>query len=232
MKRLLARWQAQSPSVRNRIATSACVGLTVFYAGLIWPFTHKRLGELEYQQEKQTVRLKSSGKAAAPAAAPDLGGFSPMEARREQQKLGESITMLEAEQQRLDQRFVALDDLESLQALKSELTRLAEAGDMEVQVLEHIYLRKEDRDRPPTVELLQEAAAANPYKRPLLRLKARASYRGLMHFLDGLAGLSHIAAPVWSDIEVNSEKAAPDTNPLRGGNTPKQWLEVEIRLAV
>ena len=82
------------------------------------------------------------------------------------------------------------------------------------------------KEKPPSAQLLREAAAANPYKRPLLRMRARASYRGLMQFLNGLTALPYIAAPVWSNVSVGMERHPETKLPTR------QWLEVEIRFAV
>jgi len=233
MKPLSSRWKNLPPRQRHFWAGGLCGALALLYGLLLWYPGRQALQKLQYQEEKMAVRLKTSGKSdGKPPAVLDLGGLNPGQARQELERVHNSLGQLEAEQQRLNGRFIPLEDLESLQALKSELTRLAESGDMEVVALEHIYREEEDRDRPPTVELLKEAAQANPYKRPLLRLKARASYRGLMQFLDGLGSLTHIAAPVWSQIQVQSAKPNPDGNPLQGSSTPKQWLEVEIRLAV
>jgi hypothetical protein len=237
LSQLTAFWNHFTPAERNQAVGALCFLLVLFYGLLLWYPDHKQLGDLIYKQQKQAVRDRTADKGNASKGKNralqnfNIDGLDVQATRKEFAQAQSSLNTLETEQTRLMARFVPLEDLESLQALKSELASLAESGDMEVIALEHIYRRADDRDRPPTLELLKEASAANPYKRPLLRLQARASYRGLMQFLDGLPKLSKIAAPVWSDISVKTERLTPD-DPLSSISTPRQWLEVEIRLAI
>ncbi|MDR0528997.1 MAG: type II secretion system protein M [Zoogloeaceae bacterium] len=222
-RKLALRWAKFSPAERHQIAGAASFMIALCYALLIWAPGDKRLGELVYKEQKQSIRSRSANKAEEELKKNNMAGLNPQAIQLDLARARASLERQEAELERLLARFVPLEDLESLQMLKAELTRLAENGDMEVIALEHIYRRPEERDRPPTLELLKESMTANPYKRPLLRLKARASYWGLIAFLDGLSGLSHVAAPVWSDVSVKSD-AAP--------NSTRQWLEMEIRLAI
>ncbi|MDR2164930.1 MAG: hypothetical protein LBO79_04725 [Zoogloeaceae bacterium] len=215
---------------RTQLSLAACFVIALFYGLLGWMPTHKKIGEEQYKAAKQAARLKSSGKPEQTLSRIPAG-FDITRAKQELETIQASLEKLERERARFERRFLPLDDLESLQLLKSELTRLAESGDMEVLALEHIYARAEDRERPPTLELLKEASQ-NAYQRPLLSLKARASYRGLMQFLDGLDTLTYAAAPVWSNIAVKTGKTAGSSDSLNNSAQVKQWLEVEIRLAV
>lgn len=227
MSPLFKHWQALSTRDRN-VAVALAVALLIgLYALLAWPHSGGRLKEMEYQQQKQRARQKAgAGRPAATQALPDLGGQSPEQARKELDALRARIEDLKARQTALRARLLNLDDTEGMLALKSQLISLAENGDMEVQSLEHVFVREGDQNRPPTPELLAEAAGRNPYKRPLIRLKARASYRGLMQFLGGLGRLDHIAAPVKADVRV---KSAPAGTPA---TSPQQWLEVELQFAI
>jgi type II secretory pathway component PulM len=234
---LAAFWHHFTPAERHQTVGALCFLLALFYGLLFWYPDHKQLGDLTYKQQKQAVRDRTAAKANSDPTKNkalqnfNIDGLDVQATRQELARAQASLATLDTEQTRLMARFVPLEDLESLQALKSELARLAESGDMEVTALEHIYRRPDDRERPPTLELLKEASAANPYKRPLLRLQARASYRGLMEFLDGLPKLSKIAAPVWSDITVKTDRPSRD-KPLNSLGVSRQWLEVEIRLAI
>ncbi|MDR3086379.1 MAG: hypothetical protein LBU45_00255 [Azoarcus sp.] len=236
INRAAALWNRFSPAERHQIVGAACFLIALCYGLLIWMPGNKQLGDLTYKEQKQNARARTSDKAGDALKGFSFDSLDVAATREELTRARKSLAALETERNRLLGRFVPLEDLETLQSLKSELTRLAERGDMEITALEHIYRRKEDRDRPPTLELLKDASEGNPYKRPLLRLKARASYRGLMAFLDGLSKLSKAAAPVWSDIGVKIEDAGKHGSPPGGpGNTfssPKQWLEVEIHLAI
>ena len=243
LHRVAARWARFSGGERHQIVGAGCFLMALCYGLLLWMPGNKQLGDLIYKEQKQNARARASDKAGEGLKGFSFDGLDLAATREELTRARKSRVALETERERLLGRFVPLEDLETLQSLKSELTRLAESGDMEITALEHIYRRKEDRDRPPTLELLKDASEGNPYKRPLLRLKARASYRGLMEFLDGLSKLSKVAAPVWSDIGVKIEEA--DSAQHRRGSvprntfgdpgglgSPRQWLEVEIHLAI
>ncbi|MDR1853635.1 MAG: hypothetical protein LBR05_01865 [Azoarcus sp.] len=232
-QRVARFWWHFSAAERHQLVGAACFLIALCYGLLIWYPANKQLGELIYKEQKQAVRNRTSMQANAALKDFNFDGLDIEATRKELEQARASLSTLEAERNRLVARFLPLEDLESLQALKTELTRLAASGDMEITALEHIYQRAEDRERAPTLELLKSAAASNPYKRPLLRLKARASYRGLMEFLDGLTRLSRIAAPVWSDVSVRAEdEAARAANVIGNPGAPRQWLEVEIRLAI
>jgi hypothetical protein len=191
------------------------------------------MGTLIYQEQKQAARLRAAEKSKAALKSFNMDGLDTQATQRELATVRESFEALEAERARVNARFTSLDDLETLQSLKSEHTRLAESGDMEIIALEHIYPQREGRDLPPTPALLKSASEGNRYKRPLLSLRARASYWGLMAFLDGLPALSRIAAPVWSNISVKVGKTSRGNEDTFGvSEVPKQWLEVEIHLAI
>lgn len=227
MNGLYQRWQAFSPRNRNVALVLAVALLIGLYVMLAWPHSGGRLKEMEYQQQKQRARQKAgNGKQVNAQTLPDLGGQSPEQARKELGTLRSRIEELKARQVALRARLLNLDNTEGMLNLKSQLITLAESGDMEVQSLEHVFIRDGDQNRPPTPERLAEAAGRNPYKRPLIRLKARASYRGLMQFLSGLGNLEHIAAPVKADIRVRS---APSGTPT---TAPQQWLDVELQFAI
>lgn len=228
LRQARAAWSRLSAKDKNTYTAVAGAVVAAVYFALLWPLAHQRLTRMEYDLEKQAVREKNAAKQqAAPAAPPpNLGGRNPKEAERELEALHSQLEETRAEVARLHAAFVPLDDTLAMNALKTGLTRLAEAGDMEVLALEHVYLRTEDKDRPPSVELIREAAQGNPFKRPLVVMRARASYRGLMQFLAGLSSLPYVAAPVWSDIAVQVER------PAEGRSAGRQWLEVKIRFAV
>lgn len=223
-----AAWQKQ-PDKEKHTYTTVVIGMVIaIYFGLIWPLAHNRLSKLAYDMEKQAVRERLAAKqpAAQPTPAPSLGGKNQSEARRELGDLHQQLAQIGNEVSRLKGAFVPLDDSLAMNAMKSGLTGLAEAGDMEVIALEHVYLRAEDKDVPPTPRLLKEAAENNPFKRPLIVMRAKASFRGLMQFLDGLAALPYVAAPVASEISVQIERDPKTDQPIR------QWLDVKIKFAI
>lgn len=221
-------WEKRSGKERNLIVAGIALGLVAVYGVTLFPLAGKRIEKLEYDMEKLQVRNRNAAKAEAKpfVAPPGLSGKNPAEAERELRALRQQMDESANELRTLRAQFVALDDSLAMNALKSGLTSLAEAGDMEVTAIQHVVLRREDKDKAPTPEMLKEAAEANPYKRPLLEMQARASFRGLMQFLDGLHQLPYVAAPVASSIVVAVERNPQTNAPIR------QWLEVRIRFAI
>lgn len=221
-------WDKRSSKERNLFVAAAGFALIVIYGVAFFPLSAKKIDKLSYDLEKIAIRNKSAAKAdAAPLVPPPaLMGKSQIEAERELREIQRQVEVISAELRTLKAQFVPFDDSLSMNALKSGLTSLAEAGDMEVTAIQHVVLRKEDADKPPTPEILKEAAQSNPFKRPLIEMRARASFRGLMQFLDGLSQLPFVAAPVASSISVVVERNPQTNAPIR------QWLEVRIKFAV
>ena len=221
-------WTAKKPGEKNLHVVIAGIVATAIYFVAIHPLAAKQIDKIRYDMEKQKAREKVSSKQQGKAPPPPLafGGKSLKDAEKELETLRARLDETRAAVQALNAAFVPLDDTLAMNALKTGLTSLAEAGDMEVLAVEHIYLRPEDKDRPPTPQLIADAARSTPFQRPLLLMRARASYRGLMQFLFGLTELPYVASPVWSDISVGVERHPETKLPVR------QWLEVKIRFAV
>ncbi len=228
MKRWIEHWQRLPADVRRTLLIGLVALLAVFYAGYLWK-TNKALGEVRYALEKQEARNRSLGpRAKLPPAM--LGSDDPTRIARELKTLQERLAQADQSAYNLRRQFLdyqRADAPEQLQALKDQLTRLAEAGDMELIGLTHVFARKEDRDRAASIELLRQAAQANRFGRPLLQLRTRASYAGLMAFLRGLETLPWVVSPVSTDISVRSDERVRDE---RG--EPMQWLDVEFQLAI
>ena len=156
---------------------------------------------------------------------PRLSGRSPSSLAKEVKNLESQLLIQRERLANLEPQFASLDDLEDHQQLRSAITALASISDMEMLKLEQKGVRKEEVGIAPTPERIKVIAAINPYKRPLLTFEARASYRGLMQFLDGLADLPFKVSPVRISVEVKTD--------AKDGQPPKrQWLEVALDLAL
>lgn len=228
---IAAFWLRFSLGERHQLVGAACFLIVLCYGLLLWYPGQKKMSTLAYQEQKQAMRFRAVKKGHAALKNFNMDGLDVQATRRELAAVRESFNALKTERKRLSTRFTSLEDLEAVQALKSELTRLAESGDMEVTALEHIYPSSEDKKLPPTPKLLKRASEGNRYRRPLLNLKARSSYWGLMAFLDGLSSLSRVAAPVWSSISVKTGKVKR-SGAFGVNEVSLQWLEVEIHLAI
>ena len=221
-----ASWRAQPRKNQNAILVIVSLLLVAVYFSVFWSRSHGKRQDIEYSLAKQAIRNRKSGTASqVKPSAQDVIQDSPARLGQDLEKLDRQLEQVRADRLYWRERFLDLENpevLKALQTLKMGITRLAESGDMEIQSLEHVFRNEGERDRPATVERLQTSVAQNPYSRPLLRFKARASYRGLMQFLHGLEGLPHVVAPVRSNIEVKVDNS----------DGQRVWLDVEFDLAV
>ncbi|MDR1936195.1 MAG: hypothetical protein LBS49_11570 [Candidatus Accumulibacter sp.] len=237
---LWKNWTSRKPGEKNLHVAVVAVILAALYFVALYPMAAKEVNIVSYNMEKARARAKANAPKTGPGArgraAPNaLGGPSRGNPEKELETLRLKLEEARAAVGALRGSYVPLDDSLAMNVLKTGLTALAEAGDMEVLSIEHVYARAEDKNRPPTPQLLQEAARGNAFQRPLLVMRARASYRGLMHFLLGLVDLPYVAAPVWSDISVaagGKSSPAPAREPTPASAATRQWLDVTIRFAV
>jgi hypothetical protein len=222
---LAARWRVLKPEERKRYVLALSVillgGLALFHALVTTPTQLK--AERDLIRVKGRVSLLDKQKATPPV--PRLSGKSPMVLAREVQGLETRLVDQRARLTDLEPRFLGIDDLDGQQQQRLAITALAGSADMEMLTLEQKGIRKEEKHLAPTPERMRALAEANLYKRPLLHFEARASYRGLMQFLDGLSTMNHAVSPVWLSVEVKTD--------AREGKAPsRQWLEVAADLAL
>lgn len=223
--RLLTRWEAMPAGERKRVPMVSALLLlgafAVFHAFVTMP----RLYKAETDLNRLRGRAEQMRASAKKPAAPRRSARSPAALARDLAEIEASLAREDKRLQALRMRFADLGNLAEHQQLRLGLSDLANNSDIEVIRIETLGIRREEQARAPTVERLLTTAEHNPSKRPLLRLQARASYRGLMQFLDGLSGLPHVASPVKVKVEVKTD-ATEDTAATR------QWLEVDLELAL
>lgn len=217
----VSRWKKLPRQHQNQhliiffIISLVLCATAVFYSGAQ---TDGAKMELAKQQKKN----KTS--SAAPTLSGDISaGTTIDELNTSLAALQKALNEARAREAHLHTRLAPNNDLQAQQTLKSAITALAYDNDMILEQLDDVGLSKEEREAPPN-EARWGKLARNAYQRPLLNFKARASYRGLMHFLDGLKQLPFMVAPVRFDIEVKYEKDA--------SGVLKQWLFVSMDLSL
>ena len=222
--RLTQRWQAMPAAERKRalITTVLLVfaGYAMFHAFVTMPEAKKLATDLNRARGRAQLAKESARKQR-----PVTPTRSPFLLERD---LGALKQVLAEQTRRLDTvrtRFADLENLAEHQQLRLGLADLANRSDIEVLSFETVGIRREEQHKAPTVERLREMAQSNRYQRPLLNMRARASYRGMMDFLDGLARLPHQVSPVRVNVQVktNGDEHTPAT---------RQWLELELDLAL
>ncbi|MFT3822167.1 MAG: hypothetical protein QM750_31875 [Rubrivivax sp.] len=218
------RWQRLSPADRRRVPLVLGIllvaGVLLAHALLTLPARTKATQDLS-RVRGRTQQVKNAPKAPPPR----WTGRLPAALGREVAGLKAELERQRARLDDLAPRFAPVDDLEANRQLQEALTRLADDSGLDLELLETRGLKKEERALAPTVQRQMQLAQANPYKRPLVRLQARASYRGLMQFLGGLQGLPYTVSPVWLSLEAKTDAPA-------GGRPRLQWLQVTMDLTL
>ncbi|MDQ5887748.1 MAG: hypothetical protein RL210_331 [Pseudomonadota bacterium] len=225
LERLQRQWQILPEAERRRVPLIVCLLLAGAYLAFYSLVTAPQISKLQGDINRLSGRLKKSATVSTPAPVVRGSGKLPAELQQELRLVEQHLQQQQRHLQQLQARLAPLDRLADHQALRLALTELANGADIEVLRLETKGLPKEEQRQAPSVERLRELAQKNPYGRPLLRLEARASYRGLMQFLDGLADLPFMASPVAIRIEVKTDGS--DTTPAT-----RQWLEMAVDLAL
>jgi hypothetical protein len=225
LQRLRTAWHKMPAAERRRAVAAAALLSLGSYAAFHGLVSSPRLVAAQHNLGR-VQQLADKARTAAPApTAPRRSQKTPAQLARDLTLLQDKLGSQRARLISLEQRFARLDQLEEHQALRLGLTELANSADIEVMSLENKGLRREDQRLMPTLDRLREMAAKNVFRRPLLRLTARASYRGLMDFLDGVARLPHVVSPVWIKVEVKTDATADEPATM-------QWLELTLDLAL
>lgn len=221
---LRARWQRLSAADRRRVPL--LLGIALLAALLLLHALATLPERTKTTQDLARLRGRAQQLQSAPRVAPPRWtGKSPAALAREVAGLRAELQQQRARLAELEPRFAPLDDLQPSRRLLEALTRLAEQSGLDIELLETRGLTREDRLQAPSLQRLQQLAQANPYKRPLVRLQARASYRGLMQLLDGLQAMPYLVSPVWLSLEVKTEAPA-------AGRPRLQWLQLTMDLTL
>jgi len=223
--RVAERWTNLPAAERNRALLAAALLALGAYAGFHAFVTMPELIKARGDLTRLQGRARNLDRVPAAASKPRASRRLPVQLQQDLAALEAELAAQRTRLATLQGRFARLDHLADHQAQRLALTELANAADIEVIKLESKGVRREDQRLAPTPERLKAMAEHNVFRRPLLRLEARASYRGLMEFLDGLAGLPHVVSPVWLRIDVKTD--ATDTTPAT-----RQWLELAVDLAL
>lgn len=224
LQALQDRWQRLSPADRRRVPL--VLGIVLVAAALLAHALVTLPERTKLTQDLSRVRGRADQLKKAPKVPlPRWTGKSPTTLAREVAGLKAELERQRARLADLEPRFAPLDELEPNRQLLDALAQLAERSGLDLELLETRGLKKEDRALAPSLQRLQQLAQSNPYKRPLVRLQARASYRGLMQLLDGLQAMPYRVSPVWLSLEVKTDAPA-------AGRPRLQWVQLTMDLTL
>ncbi len=217
IKNEIAKWHKRTRTQQNQYLICffvACFAISFLLVAVCKKQTNRMQQEIAaIQAQDVNVRLSAEIPAGVTVA-----------------ELSTSLNVLRTATENVKKREVAIrqkmaprGDLDAHQKLKVAISQLASNSDMLLDKMTDVGLSASEAETLAS-EQRWNKLAQNSIKRPLLHFEARASYQGLMQFLEGLNKLPYLVAPLHFDIQVKLQN--DDDGMLR------QWLSVTMVLSL
>ena len=212
-----------SESDKNKILIIFCAILAAGYIGVWYPQTSEEITFQENMINRRLDRIKNRvANIPEPAAA-------PVNLKRTLAALDESLVERRGRLLELEARFASLETPEELQALRLEVSRLAQESKVLIERMGGFAPSSSQETGVTSAEALARSAS-NRFGRPLMELRARADFGGLMRFLQRLGDLRHNVSVVRLGLKLAEPepKSAPKSKP----GAPVLPLEIDLLLAL
>ena len=222
------KWRRKPEKEKNQIVMVVVVGIIAAYAAGIYQFTfedHKKTINMYNRQQDRLKKKKA-------VSAPKVINTGPL--KNKLKSLDAQIIAATDTRKKLGGNFVPLEE-KPLLRLRLAINSLAEQSQMSSVRLQDAGLtstRGKTASNAPVVGQL-ENVTNNPYGRPLINLRARGSYSGLLNFFQALPTLSYNVTILRYGVFVRESKK--DISPeqmLQVSARQSQPLEINILLAL
>lgn len=221
---MIGAWKNLPRTSQNLAIAMFILLLALAFFGVEAPRVDKKMRAVAAQ-----ISMREKRKQAPPPTAPVAQAGDPKKLAEEKRQLDQQVAGLAAKVQEREGRLAPLGEPAVQQRLQLALAKLAQDSDVEMESFKLIDESRRDEHLAPTVERLR-TVLNNEFKRPLYLFNARASYRGLMQVLDGLAALEYAIVPVDLSVQVRVE-LAPKKEGEAERRLLRQWLDVQMILA-
>lgn len=222
------KWRRKSEKEKNQVALIVVMAVVAAYAVGVFQFTYTKNNDVVKMYNRQQDRL-AKRKAKAPPKPPDTAGLA-----RNLKSLESQIETALETKGKLSGSFVPLSDTQEMQKLRFALSTMASESGVSIQRMVDAGLVRtslNDSDAPSAKDM--ENVTKNPYGRPLLQVRAQASYAGLLQFFQSLSTLSYKVVVVRYGVFVKEHKNIISANEmLQVSKVQNQPLEVSILLAL
>jgi hypothetical protein len=214
-------WQGMSHKDQNLVlvlGAMLCLGLYGFYyAGLYKDIAH---AESMISRANNRIKVKYD-KVQEPKENPVLLKKQLDDLKLTLQEKNKKLAEIEAS-------LIPLDSMEHIQKMRLSLSRLAERSGMVIRRMEGVQSRRTSNTASVPGEDFLRTQTDNRYRRPLIKLNATVSFRGLLAFLDGLGELEYNVSPV----NLNITALVPEKLDPHGALQQQQYLQLQIVLAL
>ena len=221
------KWRRKSEKEKNQIAVVVVMMIVAAYALLVFQFTYSENNDVLKMYNRQKDRLEKK-RAKAPPKPPNVGGLA-----RKLKSIDKQIEVALQSKEKLGGSFVSLNDAGEIRKLRFTISNLAKESGINIQRMVDAGLVRtaNDSDAPSAKDI--ESVTDNPYGRPLLKVRAQASYSGLLDFFDNLSSLKYKVVVVRYGVFVRESKQNISADKmLMASKNQIQPLEVNLLLAL
>ncbi len=220
------KWRRKSEKEKNQIVMVVVMAVVAAYALLVFQFTYEDNKKTINGYNRQKDRLEKK-KAKAPPKPPNTGSLA-----KQLKSLEGQIKTAQATKEKLGGSFVSLSEPQEMQKLRFALSNIAnESGVNIMRMVDAGLVRTSDDDAPSASEI--ENVTNNPYGRPLIQVRAQASYGSLLQFFQSLTSLRYKVVVVRYGVFVRESKNSISSDEmLQVSKAQAQPLEVSILLAL
>jgi len=218
---MFKKYQAMSSSDKTKFIVVIGILMCGLYFGLWYPvlsdekafqdnMVNRRLNRMETRLKNVAEPTESASKLEKQLAA-----------------LEENHESLRKQMEFLSGKFIPLDKPGRLKGVRLEVSQLAAQSGMDIDQIRSA-VSGDPQAAPPTTEII-ELESKNRFGRPLISLRAKSDYGGLMHFLQGLRNFPSNISVV--RISLEADRFAPEEEEQEQTNLP-QLLNIELILAM
>ena len=221
------KWRRKSEKEKNQIVMVLVMVVVAAYALLVFQFTYEDNKKTINAYNRQKDRLEKR-KAKAPPKPPDTGSLA-----KQLKSLKGQIKTAQVTKGKLSGSFVSLNEPQEMQKLRFALSNIAnESGVRIMRMVDAGLVRTSNSDDAPSAHEM-ESVTNNPYGRPLIQVRAQASYSSLLQFFQSLPSLQYKVVVVRYGVFVRESKnSISSAEMLQVSKAQAQPLEVSILLAL
>lgn len=213
----MTKFASLSSAKKNQVLILICATLLAGYFGVWYPIKSQDVEHSEnmVSRKQNRIQTRTSGVEMPKASARKL--------ENQLKALETQLTGVDGKLSDMSRKFVPLDTLEDLQTMRLEISQLAKISGVNV-----IEMGGGKRDASISIENVMRRETANRFGRPLVALKAKATYAQLLRFTYGLNDLAYSVSIVNVDIVAIKQVNAADESP---SNRPT-LLDVNLFIAI
>ncbi|MCG8492377.1 MAG: hypothetical protein MI743_12235 [Sneathiellales bacterium] len=219
---MLKKYKEMPSSDKTKIIVIIGVMMMAGYFGLWYPSLSDEVAFQENMVNRRLNRMETRLKKVEEPTE------SAAKLEKQLKALEDNHTQLRKQMEFLSEKFIPLDKPNRLKNMRLEVSQLAAKAGMDIDQIRSA-LSGDPQAAPPTAEII-ELESKNRFGRPLISLRAKSDFNGLMQFLQGLRNFSSNISVV--RLAMEADRSFPDAEDEQQQANLPQLLDVELILAM